>query len=82
MAPLGQLLVLFIAQEDPSPLPDEPPVDPALVTPGFLALISFLFIAIAIIFLFRSMRKQMRKVDKNFPEEDTGVNGDGSEQRT
>jgi hypothetical protein len=82
MAPLGQLLVLFIAQEDPSPLPDEPPVDPALVTPGFLALISFIFIAVAIVVLYRSMRKQMRRVDEGFPEEETGVDGDGTQQRT
>jgi hypothetical protein len=82
MAPLGQLLAMYSAILEPSPLPDEPPVDPALVTPGVLALISFAFIALAIVFLYRSMRKQMRKVDKNFPEDDAGVDGDGTHQRT
>lgn len=82
MAPLGHVLSVYIAMLEPSPLPDEPPVDPALVTPGVLALISFAFIAIAIAFLYRSMRKQMRRVDENFPANDAGVDGDGTQQRT
>lgn len=52
----------------PSPLPEEPPIDPSLVTPGLLGLISFLFLVVAIVLLYRSMRNQMAKVDPNLPE--------------
>jgi hypothetical protein len=52
----------------PSPLPEEPPIDPSRVTPGLLALISFVFLVIAIVLLYRSMRKQIAKVDPNLPE--------------
>ena len=55
--------------EVPSPLPTEPPIDPALVSPGFLGLAAFLFLVIAVALLYRSMRKQLRKVDENIPDE-------------
>ena len=52
----------------PSPLPEEPPIDPSRITPGFLGLASFLFLVVAVFLLYRSMRKQMSKVDPNLPE--------------
>ena len=52
----------------PSPLPSEPPIDPSRVTPGLLALMSFVFLIIAIVLLYRSMRKQIARVDPNLPE--------------
>lgn len=52
----------------PSPLPSEPPIDPSRVTPGLLALISVVFLVIAIVLLYRSMRKQIAKVDPTLPE--------------
>lgn len=61
--------VLFLEESPlPSPLPEEPPIDPSRVTPGLLALISFAFLVIAIVLLYRSMRKQIAKVDPNLPE--------------
>ena len=61
--------VLFFEESPlPSPLPEEPPIDPSRVTPGLLALICFVFLVIAIVLLYRSMRKQIAKVDPNLPE--------------
>lgn len=61
--------VLFLEESPlPSPLPEEPPIDPSRVTPGLLALICFIFLLIAIVLLYRSMRKQIAKVDPNLPE--------------
>ncbi len=63
------LSALFLEESPlPSPLPTEPPIDPSRVTPGVLALISVLFLVIAIVLLYRSMRKQISKVDPNLPE--------------
>lgn len=63
------LSVLFVEESPlPSPLPTEPPIDPSRVTPGVLALISVAFLAIAIVLLYRSMRKQIAKVDPRLPE--------------
>lgn len=52
----------------PSPLPEEPPIDPSRVTPGMLGLVSFVFLIIAMVLLYRSMRKQISKVDPQLPE--------------
>lgn len=60
---------------DPSPLPQEPPIDPNRVTPGLLAMASFAFLIVAVALLYLSMRKQMRKVDPNLP------NGPGDDER-
>ena len=61
--------VLFLEESPlPSPLPEEPPIDPSRVTPGLLALICFIFLLIAIVLLYRSMRKQIAKVNPNLPE--------------
>ena len=70
MVDVTTFLAALVLEESPvpSPLPEEPPIDPSLVTPGLLGLISFLFLVIAIVLLYRSMRKQMAKVDPNLPE--------------
>lgn len=52
----------------PGPLPEEPPIDPSRVTPGLLGFIAFAFLVIAIVLLYRSMRKQMAKVDPTLPD--------------
>ena len=70
MVDVTTFLAALVLEESPvpSPLPEEPPIDPSLVTPGLLGLISFLFLVIAIVLLYRSMRNQMAKVDPNLPE--------------
>jgi hypothetical protein len=45
-----------------SPSPTEAPIDPARVTPGILGLLSLLFLAVAVFLLWRSMTKQIRKI--------------------
>lgn len=52
----------------PSPLPEEPPIDPRLISPGLLGLAAFLFLIVAVALLLRSMRKQLRKVSPDLPE--------------
>lgn len=52
----------------PSPLPEEPPIDPNLISPGLLGLAAFVLLIIAVALLFRSMRHQLKKVDPNLPE--------------
>ncbi|MFM7599408.1 MAG: hypothetical protein ACKO70_13745 [Actinomycetota bacterium] len=61
-------VLLLTESPVPSPLPEEPPIDPSRVTPGILGLVSFLFLVVAVALLYRSMRKQMAKVDPNLPE--------------
>lgn len=53
----------------PSPLPEEPPIDPSLVTPGLLGMGAFLFLVIAVALLYRSLRHQLKKVNPDLPEE-------------
>ncbi|MFM8773518.1 MAG: hypothetical protein ACKOFP_06710 [Actinomycetota bacterium] len=67
---MNYLLGVLLLTESPvpSPLPEEPPIDPSRVTPGILGLVSFLFLVVAVALLYRSMRKQMAKVDPNLPE--------------
>lgn len=63
-------LVLAVAtwlDESPSPSPSPPPIDPSRVTPGLLGFLSIVFLGIAVVLLYRSMRKQMGKVDPNLP---------------
>jgi hypothetical protein len=36
--------------------------------PGFLGFLSFVFLIIAVVLLYRSMQKQLKKVDPNLPE--------------
>lgn len=70
MVDMTWLLAVLRLEESPlpSPLPEEPPIDPSRVTPGLLALVSFLFLVVAIVLLYRSMRKQIGKVDPNLPD--------------
>ena len=69
MVDVTTFLAALLLEESPlpSPLPEEPPIDPSRVTPGMLALISFVFLIIAIVLLYRSMRKQIAKVDPDLP---------------
>lgn len=57
------------------PLASTPP-DPAKVTPGIGALVVFIFLLVAGYFLFRSLRKQLKRVD--FPEPSPDESGDGT----
>jgi len=70
MVSVNWSLAVMLLEESPlpSPLPTEPPIDPSRVTPGLLALISVLFLVVAIVLLYRSMRKQISKVDPSLPE--------------
>ena len=70
MMSVMSLLGALVMDESPlpSPLPSEPPIDPSRVTPGVLALISVSFLLIAIVLLYRSMRKQISKVDPDLPD--------------
>lgn len=70
MVNVTSLLAVLLLEESPlpSPLPEEPPIDPSRVTPGLLALVSFVFLLVAIFLLYRSMRKQIGRVDPNLPD--------------
>lgn len=70
MVGVTSLLATLLLEETPlpSPLPEEPPIDPSRVTPGLLALISLVFLVVAIVLLYRSMRKQIARVDPNLPD--------------
>ena len=69
MADVSRLLAALLLEESPlpSPLPEEPPIDPSRVTPGMLGFISFVFLVVAVVLLYRSMRKQMSRVDPTLP---------------
>lgn len=64
---LPSVITWLTESPDPSPLPQNPPIDPERVTPGLLGLVSFLFLVVAVALLYRSLRKQMSKVDPNLP---------------
>lgn len=61
------LSAIWFDSADPSPLPEQPPIDPSRVTPGLLGFLSFIFLVVAVFLLYRSLRKQMAKVDPNLP---------------
>jgi protein-S-isoprenylcysteine O-methyltransferase Ste14 len=44
-------------------------VDPSTVRPGWIAFVVVLLLAIALVFLFFSMRRQFRKINISDPEE-------------
>lgn len=48
-------------------------LDPNIVKPGWTPLLVTIGIALAMVLLFRSMRRQFRRVDENFPEPPTGA---------
>jgi hypothetical protein len=43
-------------------------LDPNIVKPGWTPLLITIGIALVMVLLFRSMRRQFRRVDENFPE--------------
>ena len=43
-------------------------LDPNVVKPGWTPLLILLGLALVMVLLFRSMRRQFRRVDDNFPE--------------
>jgi hypothetical protein len=45
----------------PSPVPE--PIDPARVTPGVLGFLAIIFLAVSVFLLWRSMNKQIRKIE-------------------
>lgn len=54
--------------------PVEP--DPSLVTPGLFGLVMVLALGVAVAFLFRSMNRQIKRVD--FPESEVGADDQGT----
>ncbi|SDR94249.1 hypothetical protein SAMN04488543_0794 [Friedmanniella luteola] len=48
-------------------------LDPNVVKPGWTPLLITIGIALVMVLLFRSMRRQFRRVDANFPEPATPV---------
>jgi hypothetical protein len=56
--------LLAIVAETPSPNPAPTRiVDPQAVTPGLLGLVIFVALAVATFFLWRSMNKQLKRID-------------------
>lgn len=47
----------------PMPTPGELTVDPSRVTPGMLGFLSLLFLIIAVVIIYFSMRKQLSRID-------------------
>ena len=45
---------------------------------GPIAMLFVVLIAIALFFLFRSMKRQLKRVDENFPSEPPSVDGNAS----
>ena len=43
-------------------------LDPNIVKPGWTPLLILVGLALVMVLLFRSMRRQFRRVDENFPE--------------
>ncbi len=86
----SKLTRAMINAADQSPLPDEPPIDPSRITPGLLGLVTFVFLIVAVAFLYRSMRKQMNRIATNLPSSnhprklsfEPPVEDDGSKPRT
>ena len=66
---------------EPSPSPSDLSIDPSQGgSPGFLGFVFTFLLAIAAVFLFLSLTKQMRRVDRNArrlgPDEDDGPHVD------
>ena len=56
-------LARTLASVSPSPSGTVTPVDPAIVSPGLLGLASLLFLAVAVFVIWKSMNKQLKRVD-------------------
>ena len=73
MQPLLYPLALMLAQP-----PQEP--DPAIVTPGLIGLAITMALGVAIFFLYKSMNRQLNKVD--IPPAEAGASdGDGEDEQ-
>jgi hypothetical protein len=57
--------LIAAASPSPSATPGQVPVqiDPERVTPGLLGLASFLFLCVAVYFIWRSMNRQLKRID-------------------
>jgi hypothetical protein len=69
--------LLATATPSPIPTPDPTPVDPG--RGGFLAVGLIIFLIIAVVILYRSMRRQMSKVSPDLP---SGRDDDDSDTAT
>jgi hypothetical protein len=45
-------------------------IDPSIVKPGWIALVVTVFIAVALLLLYLSLRRQVRKISPDLPYED------------
>jgi hypothetical protein len=55
-------------------------VDPSVVKPGWTAFIVVMLLAVALVFLYLSMRKQFRKIQIPKDEPSAGDTSDGTEE--
>ena len=62
-------LRLLAASLVPTPSSTEPAIDPDRVSPGVLGFLAVVFLAVAMFVIWKSMDKQLRRVD--FDENDT-----------
>lgn len=53
----------LLAAASPSPTTTPTAIDPSRVTPGILGFVAVAFMAIAVFFLWKSMNKQLKRVD-------------------
>ncbi len=58
------------AADSPSPAPTQREIDPERVTPGAIGLAFVVVLGIAVVFLVRSMTKQLAKVPESFDDPD------------
>lgn len=56
-------LWLLAASVSPSPSSTAPAIDPDRVSPGFLGLLAVLFMAVAVFVIWKSLNKQIKRVD-------------------
>lgn len=69
---MNSALTWLLSTASPSPSPTPPPIDPSRVTPGLLGFLSFVFLIVAAFLLYKSMSKQLKKVDPSLPEGPSG----------
>lgn len=55
----------------------DPPPDLSSMTPGIGALVVFIFLIVAVLVLYRSLRKQLNRVDFPEPEQEQSKDGAG-----
>ncbi len=65
---LGPLVRPTQGETPPAPEPVRY-VDPATVGPGFIGFVLFMFLVVAVFVLWRSMNKQLAKIDFEEPED-------------